>query len=341
MFKVKILQIFDSFVLNTVGPYYRRLGKSLLSQGNDMLGSEASDDRLVQCLRQVEAKGHTPQIGDALFTAPNSVMIGNVILKQNSSIWYGATLRADNNSITVGKNALIQDNVYIKATKTITVGNNSFVGPNSNLQGCTIGDDAFIGMGSTIKEGAIVQGIVAAGSLVPEGTEVKQGEVWAGSPAKYLRDITPQELQILREYKQELLELAQVHGEETSKNFRQIVIDTDERLLKQQRGNEEEALQKIAELNFPLEYEDEEFIEQRVFMKQQPPMFMDSENLQSQQDQYEQDLSQFSENMQKYSEDYQIYEEAKKYFEQNPQAKANQFAPKSEIPDDNPWSRKY
>ncbi|CAD8050818.1 unnamed protein product [Paramecium sonneborni] len=341
MFKVKILQIFDSFVLNTIGPYYRRLGKSLLSQGNDILGSEASDDRLVQCLRQVEVKGNSPQIGDALFTAPNSVLIGNVILKQNSSIWYGATLRADNNSITVGKNSLIQDNVYIKATKQIQVGNNVLVGPNSNLQGCTIGDDAFIGMGSIVKQGANVQGVVAAGSLVQEGTEIKQGEVWAGSPAKYLRDITPQELQILKEYKQELLELAQVHNEETSKSFRQIVLDTDERLQKQQMGSEEEALQKIAELNFPLEYEDEEFIEQRVFMKQQPPMFMDSENLQSQQDQYEQDLNQFSENMQKYSEDYQIYEEAKKYFEQNPQAKANQFAPKSEILDNNPWSRKY
>ncbi|CAK90824.1 unnamed protein product (macronuclear) [Paramecium tetraurelia] len=341
MFKVKILQLFDSFVLNTVGPYYRRIGKSLLSQGNDMLGSEASDDRLVQCLRQVQTNGQTPQISDALFTAPNSVLVGNVILKQNSSVWYGATLRADQNAITVGKNALIQDNVYVKATQPVTLGNNSYVGPNSNLQGCLIGDDAFIGMGSTIKQGASVQGIVAAGSLVPEGTQIKQGEVWAGSPAKYLRDITPQELQILREYKQELLELAQVHGEETSKNFRQVVIDTDERLIKQSRGTEEEALQKIAELNFPLEYEDEEFIEQRVFMKQQPPMFMDSENLFSQQDQYEQDLSQFSENMQKYSEDYQIYEEAKKYFESNPQAKANQFQPKNEIPDEKPWSRKY
>lgn len=73
----------------------------------------------------------------------------------------------------MGKNSIIQDNTYIKATRPTTIRGNVYVGPNSNLQGCTVGDDAFIGMGATIREGAKVNGIVAAGSKVPEDTEIK------------------------------------------------------------------------------------------------------------------------------------------------------------------------
>ena len=69
--------------------------------------------------------------------------------------------------------------------------NNVYVGPNSRLDGCTVGDDGFVGMGSIIKSGSVVDGVVAAGSLVETGSNIKQGEVWAGSPAKYLRDLTP------------------------------------------------------------------------------------------------------------------------------------------------------
>lgn len=106
----------------------------------------------------------------------------------------------------VGKNAIIQDNAYVKASTEI--GNNAYVGPNCQLESCRVGEDAFVGMGSVVGKGARVEGVVAAGSLVPENSHVRLGEIWAGSPAKYLRDITAQELQLLREYKVELSQLA-------------------------------------------------------------------------------------------------------------------------------------
>lgn len=116
-------------------------------------------------------------------------------------------------------------------------------------------------MGSVVRKGSVVKGVVAAGSVVPEGATVGEGEIWAGNPAHYLRDITPSELQILREHKVELVQLAQIHAEENNKTSREVIDYKDSLYVKSGLTATDLAYQEIEKLNFPPELDDEEFIE--------------------------------------------------------------------------------
>jgi carbonic anhydrase/acetyltransferase-like protein (isoleucine patch superfamily) len=178
----------------------------------------------VQDLTAVREGEHTPAISKAGWVAPNSALVGQVELAEkyyaysfiSASVWYGSVLRGPT---TVGRNSVVQDNCVIHGA---TISNNVFVGPNSALGKCQLDRNAFVGMGSSVRDGAIVRGVVAAGSVVPANTVVGEGEIWAGSPAVYLRDVTVEEQQLLREHKQEVSDLALIHAQETNKSTRQV-----------------------------------------------------------------------------------------------------------------------
>lgn len=141
--------------------------------------------------------GVMPVFGKNCFIAPNATIVGDVIMGDDCSVWFNAVVRGDVNKIRIGNKVNIQDNATIHCTyqKTEThIGNNVSIGHNAIVHGCIIADNVLIGMGAIVmdncKIGANV--IIAAGSVVLEGTEVPDNCVFAGVPAKKIKDISPE-----------------------------------------------------------------------------------------------------------------------------------------------------
>lgn len=136
-----------------------------------------------------ELLGKNPSFGSNCFLAETAVIIGDVEMGNDCSIWYNAVLRGDVNFIKIGNKVNIQDNAMIHCTyqkfPTI-IGNNVSIGHNAIVHGCTIHDNVLVGMGSIIMDNCVVEShaIVAAGAVVTQNTHIKEGELWAGVPAK-------------------------------------------------------------------------------------------------------------------------------------------------------------
>ena len=139
-------------------------------------------------------RGFTPKIGDDCFLADNAAIIGDVEIGDGCSIWFGTVLRGDVNSIRIGNGTNIQDGSVIhtlyQRSKT-DIGDNVSVGHNVTIHGATIKDNALIGMGSVVLDHAVVGegAIVAAGSVVLSKTVIAPNTIWAGVPAKYVKDV--------------------------------------------------------------------------------------------------------------------------------------------------------
>ena len=136
-----------------------------------------------------------PMIDESCFIGENTSIIGDVTIDKNSSIWFGCTIRGDVNDIKIGKNTNIQDNSVIHVAthgQGTYIGDNVSVGHMALIHACTISNAAFIGMKAIIMDNAHVEegAMVAAGAMITPGKIVKSGEIWAGSPAKYFRQIT-------------------------------------------------------------------------------------------------------------------------------------------------------
>ncbi|MBP3419248.1 MAG: gamma carbonic anhydrase family protein [Marinifilaceae bacterium] len=141
--------------------------------------------------------GVTPQFGENCFLADNAAIIGSVTMGDDCSIWFGAVLRGDVNTITIGNKVNIQDNATIHATyKTCptVIGNNVSIAHNAVIHGCTIHDNVLIGMGAVVLDKAEIQSntIIAAGSVVTKGTVVESGWVYSGCPAKKMKELGPE-----------------------------------------------------------------------------------------------------------------------------------------------------
>jgi carbonic anhydrase/acetyltransferase-like protein (isoleucine patch superfamily) len=141
-------------------------------------------------------RGFTPKYGIDCFFAENSSIIGEVIMGDNCSVWYQAVIRGDVNFIEIGNRVNIQDGAIIHSTyeqSGTKVGNDVSIGHNAIIHGCTIKDSVLIGMGSIIMDDSIVesQSIIAAGSVLPKNTIVSEGSVFAGVPAKKIKEIDP------------------------------------------------------------------------------------------------------------------------------------------------------
>ena len=129
-----------------------------------------------------------PLIGTDVFIAPSAVVVGDVTLGNNSSVWYNCVLRGDINSITIGSGTNIQDGVigHLADDYPLIVGNRVTVGHGAVIHACKIEDECLVGMNATVLDGAHIgkQSIVAAGSVVPVGTVVPEGSLFAGVPGK-------------------------------------------------------------------------------------------------------------------------------------------------------------
>lgn len=142
-----------------------------------------------------EVLGHTPQIGNGTYLAETATIIGDVIMGEQCSIWFNAVIRGDVNTIRMGNKVNVQDNVMLHCTYEkfpLTIGNNVSIGHNAIVHGCTVKDNVLIGMGSIVMDDCLIEenSIVGSGSVVTQGTHIKSGEVWAGIPAKKIKDIS-------------------------------------------------------------------------------------------------------------------------------------------------------
>ncbi|NLU69893.1 gamma carbonic anhydrase family protein [Streptomyces sp. HNM0574] len=164
--------------------------------------------------------GKQPKIDEDAYTAPTSVVVGDVRLGPGASIWYGAVLRGDCDSITLGARSNIQDNCTVHADPGFpaTVGENVSVGHNAVLHGCTVGDDVLVGMSATVLNGASIGegSLVAAHALVPQGMQVPPGSLVAGVPAKVKRELTAEEREGVRANAAMYEELARLHRDEST-----------------------------------------------------------------------------------------------------------------------------
>jgi carbonic anhydrase/acetyltransferase-like protein (isoleucine patch superfamily) len=149
-------------------------------------------------------KNMSPRIASSAFVAGNAVIIGDVEIGDETSIWYNCVLRGDVNDIRIGARTNIQDGTVIHVSSTTQgtyIGDDVTVGHMALLQACTIGKRAFIGMKACVMDDAVVEddAMVAAGALVTSGKRVLSRQLWGGAPAKYMRDLTGEEIEFLKD----------------------------------------------------------------------------------------------------------------------------------------------
>jgi len=148
--------------------------------------------------------GISPQFGEEVYLAENATVVGDVVLGKHCSVWFNAVVRGDVHYIRMGDKVNIQDGAVIHCTfkkHPTEIGNNVSIGHNALVHGCTVMDNVLIGMGAIIMDGAIINSnsIIAAGAVVLEGTTVESGCIYAGVPAKKVKELSQEQTAVLIE----------------------------------------------------------------------------------------------------------------------------------------------
>ncbi len=158
----------------------------------------------------------SPTVADDAWVAPGCHVIGNVILAAKSSVWFGSTLRGDNEPITIGEGTNVQENCVMHTDMgfPLTVGAGCTVGHKAMLHGCTIGDNSLIGMGATVLNGAVIGAncLIGAGALITEGKKIPAGSLVMGSPGKVVRELDTNAINALK--------ASALHYQENAARFR-------------------------------------------------------------------------------------------------------------------------
>ncbi len=147
---------------------------------------------LIQSIR-----GITPQFGNNIFLADNAVVVGDVVMGDDCTVWFHAVVRGDVHSIRIGRNVNIQDGAIIHCTyqkAPTTIGNNVSIGHRALVHGCIIEDNVLIGMGAIVMDHVVVKenALIAAGAVVLENTIVESGCIYAGVPARKVKEVSPE-----------------------------------------------------------------------------------------------------------------------------------------------------
>jgi carbonic anhydrase/acetyltransferase-like protein (isoleucine patch superfamily) len=182
------------------------------------------------------------------------------------------TIRGDTAKISIGKNTTVQDLTRIgsqsrKQSDIISIGDNVYIGANCSLDACTIQDNSFVGMGASVARGATVEsfGVLSAGATLGEGQTLPSGQIFVGSPAHYLRDLTQEEKHLMGEHKLELQQLSQIYAEETEKTFREQLNSIDDRIRYRRQDPQEKMIDKLGDVGMPVTHDDMEYIEHRIY----------------------------------------------------------------------------
>ncbi len=146
----------------------------------------------------------TPELpnDDEYWIAPNAAVMGRVILKKNASVWWGATLRGDNDPIVIGEGSNVQDGsvLHTDTGSPLTIGANVTIGHMVMLHGCTIGDNSLVGIGSIVLNGAKIgkNCLIGANCLITEGKEIPDNSLVMGAPGKVVREVSPEQMMMLK-----------------------------------------------------------------------------------------------------------------------------------------------
>lgn len=210
-----------------VGGALRETGQALDRLGSRLLGKYGFREELNRHRAVLGLFEKKPVIGSGAFVAPTAAVVGDVRVGEQASIFYGSVIKADTGSISIGARSNVQDGSTIRtaaaglhepeAANTV-IGADVTIGHAASLHGCTVEDEALIGMGATLQHGVVVQkgAMVAAGAVVEHGTVVPSGEIWGGSPAKFLRKLKPEEASFLKESADSYVRLSAEHLKEVS-----------------------------------------------------------------------------------------------------------------------------
>jgi len=150
----------------------------------------------------VPYEGSEPDVSADAWVAPNAALVGKVTLEAEASVWFGAVIRADGDSIRVGAGSNVQDGCVLHADPgfPLQVGSGVSIGHNAVVHGCVVEDDVLVGMGAVVMNGARIGrgSLVAAGTVVLEGTDIPPGSLVAGVPGKVRRTLTEEEMRDLQ-----------------------------------------------------------------------------------------------------------------------------------------------
>jgi carbonic anhydrase/acetyltransferase-like protein (isoleucine patch superfamily) len=149
--------------------------------------------------------GHTPSFGEKVFVDPSAVVLGDVVLGDDVSVWPQVAIRGDMHRIRIGDRTSVQDGTVLHITHAgpyndggwpLIIGSDVIIGHNATLHGCTLGDRVLIGMGATVMDGAVIENdvVIAAGALVTPGKRLASGFLYAGSPAREVRPLSEREM---------------------------------------------------------------------------------------------------------------------------------------------------
>lgn len=165
-----------------------------------------------------------PRVAVESYIAPSASVIGQVLVYGHSSIWYGAVVRGDRSQVTIGGYTNVQDKAVIHCSTSLPselpaetkIGNYCTIGHGAVLHSCTLKDRVLVGMNAVIQEGSIIEqdSMIAAGAVVLPETHVPAGQLWAGNPAKYVRDVTEDEIKFLEKSAEHYSALGKKHQEE-------------------------------------------------------------------------------------------------------------------------------
>lgn len=212
----------------------RKLGSTLDAVGASLEVSKYCE-RLVPSTRFVAVDELEPQLdAETLFVAPSASVIGDVKVGKNSSVWYGAVVRGDVNSISIGENSSVGDRAVVHVAKIqgdfcTTVGDAVTIEAGAIVHACTVGDRVVVGAGAQVLDGAVIEKdvVLAPGSIVPPGTTVNGGQLWGGSPAVKIRDLSPEEVESIVETAEDVADLAELHAVECNKDYKMLARDEE------------------------------------------------------------------------------------------------------------------
>lgn len=169
-----------------------------------------------------ELDGHTPKLGQNAYVADSAQVVGKVTLEENASVWFGTIIRGDSEHIRIGRNSNVQDASVLHADEGVplTLGENVSVGHKVMLHGCTVGDGSLIGIGAVVLNHAKIgkNCLVGAGALVTEGKEFPDGSMILGSPAKAVKQLSPEQIEGLKRIAKHYVE----NAERYRKGFKKI-----------------------------------------------------------------------------------------------------------------------
>ncbi|KAK5578731.1 hypothetical protein RB653_008404 [Dictyostelium firmibasis] len=216
------------------GDALKNTGLILHRTGSKMQGDYGFVEKLNRHTRLTAFGDNIPFVGQKSFIAPNASIIGDVVIGKESSIWYNAVLRGDVNSIYVGNKTVISDRTVVHCSsngplgpKPTQIGDKVYIGPGSIVHAAIVHDESYIGTGSTLCDGSTVEknGFLEAGSLLTAGKTIKSCEYWGGSPAKFIRQVTKEDVSKLEKIIDQNITLSEEHDKQTSKSAKELNND--------------------------------------------------------------------------------------------------------------------